>query len=82
MGSDPKGFQMDPALPSLQLTKQERDRFATYLEMEAKSDFLMAQQMLVVNPNDPMMKTMASKYRAQAIAATIVAQNLRKIEEG
>ncbi len=58
------------------LTAAERMRFAAYLEQEAASDEVMADQILKVGP-----EILAKKYRTEALAARIIAQKLRSIED-
>ncbi len=64
---------MDAALPRLLLTDQERDRFAAFCEMEAKSNEAMAEQ--IANIKAP--EVLAKKYRSEALAFKIVAGILR-----
>ena len=55
------------------LTPAERDRFATWLEQEAKTDKAMAEQAAKL----PGLKLMVSKYRAEAMAAQVISSKLR-----
>ena len=57
------------------LTAAERERFATYLEQEAATDEIMAEQVAKIGP-----EILAKKYRAEALAARVIAQKLRSIE--
>lgn len=61
---------------ALSLTLAERDRFATYLENEARTDEEMAEQMAKIGP-----EILAKKYRVEALAARVIAKKLRSIED-
>ena len=61
----------------ISLTQQERDRFALWLEQEVKSDDEMAKQLLQLNIND----LMARRMKQRVVAFSIVAIELRKIED-
>ena len=59
------------------LTPQERDRFAAWLEWEAKTDNGLVEQMAKLNLPEPMIK----RKRAMATAKMMVAIDLRSWEE-
>lgn len=64
----------------INLTQEERDKFATWLEQKADSDEKMALQTtkLDLGPGgDPIIKML----RAEALAARVIAKKLRGIEE-
>ena len=63
---------------SLLLTPTERNRFASWLEHEARIDEAMAKQMDKINVPEAAIK----KYLVEATAAIIIAAKLRSIEEG
>jgi hypothetical protein len=63
----------------IELTQQERDKFAAWLEHDAKSNRAMADQMLKMDPTGTM-GTLATKYKNEAAAASIIAAKLRSIE--
>lgn len=56
------------------LTSEERNRFATYLEREAETDEMMAEQLMKMGP-----EILAKKYRVESMAARVIAQKLRSI---
>ena len=58
------------------LTEEERERFATYLEEYAASDGALAEQLDKVGPH-----FLAKKYRAEALAAKVIAAKLRETHE-
>jgi hypothetical protein len=60
----------------LLLTAAERERFATYLEHEAQSDEMLAEQASNIGH-----EAFARKLRVEAIAARVVAGKLREIED-
>ena len=62
----------------LTLTQEERDKFAAWLEQEAKTDHEMANQMKTFGGNA--MEAGAQKYNTEAMAKEIVAKVLRSIE--
>ncbi len=57
------------------LTQQERDKFATYLEQESKSDADMATQVEKFGP-----EVLVKKLKVEAMAARVIAEKLRSIE--
>jgi len=59
------------------LTQEERDKFATYLAMEADSSEGMASQMEKTNLPSVVIK----KYKTEAMACRIVAQMLRSTHD-
>lgn len=61
---------------ALLLTRAERDRFAAYLENEARSDEELAKQVDKIGP-----EVLAKKYRVEALAARVIAKKLREIED-
>ena len=61
----------------ISLTQQERDRFALWLEQEAKSDETMSKQLEQLKGHDVMLKIM----KQRAAIFSIVASELRKIED-
>jgi hypothetical protein len=61
----------------INLSAQERDRFATWLEQEAESDDAMATQLGKLPGN---YEAMRSKWNAEALAARVIARKLRSIE--
>lgn len=61
------------------LTDQEREKFALYLEQDAASNRAMAAQMEKMDPTGTM-GMLATKYKNEAAAAMIVAAKLRSIE--
>lgn len=63
----------------INLTDQEREKFALYLEQDAASNSAMAEQMKKMDPAGAM-GMLAKKYKAEAAAAMIVAAKLRSIE--
>lgn len=67
---------MPVSYEALLLTPAERDRFAAYLENEARTDEVMAKQIDKVGP-----EILAKKYRVEALAARVIAKKLRSIED-
>ncbi len=65
------------------LTKEERDKFAAYLEESADTGMKMAEQIGKLNDRmeDRGMFAMESKMRAEALAAKVVAAKLRATED-
>ena len=63
----------------INLTDQEREKFALYLEQDAASNRAMAAQMEKMDPTGTM-GMLATKYKNEATAAMIVAAKLRSIE--
>ena len=63
---------------STPLSAQERDRFATWLEREAHTDKMLAEQLEKL-PSRP--EPMAKKYRVEGMAAQVIAQKLRSISD-
>lgn len=63
------------------LSDQERDRFASWLEQEAKSDEGTARQLegLARGPSDPT-HVLALKFRIEAGAAKVIAKKLRETQ--
>ena len=61
----------------ISLTQQERDKFAFWLEQEAKSDDDMSKQLENLKGNEVMVKRM----RQRATIFSIVATELRNIED-
>ena len=68
------GIEGSPPVPFL--TADERDRFAAWLEAEARSDTQMAEQCDKIHQPQ-----MAKVLRDYAIAAAMIARKLREIEE-
>lgn len=62
----------------LLLTDEERQRFAEWLEMEARSAAAMAQQLGKVGP--AVGEALSRKERLYAAAATLIARRLRETE--
>lgn len=62
------------------LTQEERDKFATWLEYQAKADHKMAEQIKDMRGPPSMAEVLAKKYRVEAMAKEIVAKVLRSIE--
>jgi hypothetical protein len=60
------------------LTQEERDKFATWLEQEAKSDDQMADQLNLLKGHDIMVKHM----KQRAMMFSLISIELRKIEDG
>lgn len=60
----------------ISLTQQERDKFALYLEQEAKSDGDMSKQLEQLNSHNMIIKRM----KQRAMIFSMVAIELRKIE--
>ena len=58
------------------LTNEERERFAAYLEQEARSDLAILEQMEKSN----MPAALIQKYRVEAMAAQVIAKKLRSTE--
>ncbi len=58
------------------LTQAERDRFATYLEQEAKSDEILLIQMRKILAPAPAVQTV----NVEMMAAKVIAMKLRSIE--
>ena len=58
------------------LTQAERDRFATYLEQEAKSDEILLIQMRKILAPAPAVQ----KVNVEMMAAKVIAMKLRSIE--
>ncbi len=58
----------------IQLT--QRDKFATWLEQEAESDSMMAEQLIQLKGHDAMVKRM----KQRAAIFSVVSTELRKIE--
>lgn len=63
----------------INLTDQEREKFAAYLEQDAMSNAAMAAQMEKMDPTGTM-GMLATKYKNEAAAARIVAAKLRSIQ--
>lgn len=62
------------------LSKEERDKFALYLDEQAKSDLLMAKQMESAPFLNPAMsRSFTQKYRTEAMAKQIVSKLLKEI---
>lgn len=61
----------------IDLTKEERDRFAAWLEQEAASDKGLLEQMEKL----PNMAAVISHRKNEIIAALLVARKLRSIED-
>ena len=61
---------------ALLLTPAERERFAAYLENEARADEALAEQISKIGP-----EILAKKYRVEALAARVIAKKLREIED-
>ncbi len=59
------------------LSQDERERFATYLEQQAKMDKDMAAQAKTLGAGG---KVIAKRYNVEAMAEEIVARKLRSIE--
>ena len=57
------------------LNDEERERFAVYLEGEAKSDLEIADQLEKMGQPSG-----AQKYRVEGMAAQVIAKKLRSIE--
>lgn len=57
----------------ISLTTEERKRFVVYLRVEAATNETLAEQ---IDKLGPMHMIMAKKYRAEATAATIIANKL------
>ncbi|HSX11540.1 MAG TPA: hypothetical protein VLF94_07500 [Chlamydiales bacterium] len=55
------------------LTPEERNRFATYLELDAESNFKIVEQMEKINTP----AFVIEKYKTDATASLIVARKLR-----
>ena len=65
----------------INLTSQERDRFAAYCMQEAESATQMAAQMVKGEMPAAVMETVAKKYRTEAAAHAIVGKYLTSGEE-
>lgn len=65
----------------INLTPQERDRFAVYCLQEAESANQMAEQVEKGGMSAAVMETVAKKYRTEAVAHAIVAKYLNSGEE-
>lgn len=63
------------------LTAQEREKFAAYCRQEAESADAMAKQMAKGGMPPPVMEAMAKKYRTEAMAHAMVAKYLVSWEE-
>lgn len=63
---------------AIMLTQAERDKFAAYLEQDARSDDQMGTQMEKLGGP---MAIMAKRYKAKAAAKLVVAMELRSIED-
>jgi hypothetical protein len=65
------------------LTKEERDKFAAYLEESADTGMQMAEQLCKLNDGmkDRGMFAMESKMRAESMAAKVIAAKLRATED-
>lgn len=61
----------------INLTKQERDRFAAWLIQEADNNDVLTEQMAKLPHTAPVV----SKYRAEALAFRVVAKVLNGIED-
>ena len=59
----------------IELTPQERDKFALYLEQRAESDLQISQQLETLG-HTPMIQ----KLKGEAMAAQVIAQRLRDTE--
>lgn len=62
------------------LSQRERDRFATWLEQEARDGAIMAANIEKMAGGAPTVMELAKKERAEALAAEIIAKKLRSIE--
>ncbi len=58
----------------MMLSFKDRDRFADWLESEAKADEMMLEQLEKL-PSRP--EQLVKKYRVEAMAARVIAQKLR-----
>lgn len=65
------------------LTREERDKFAAYLEESADTGMKMAEQLGKLNDGMKYrgMFAMESKMRAEAMAAKVIAAKLRATED-
>jgi hypothetical protein len=63
----------------IELTKEERDKFAAWLEQEARSNDEMARNCEKVKGLS--MEALAKKLKAEALAAVVVAKLLRRTED-
>ena len=62
----------------ISLTREERDKFASWLEQEAKSDDAMSKQLEQIKGHPVMIKIM----KQRVAIFSLVAIELRKIEDG
>ena len=60
------------------LTMQERDKFAAYLMQEIESDKLMMEQVTKLGPSGEML---IPKMKQNIVAAILIAKKLRDVEE-
>ncbi len=60
------------------LTMQERDKFAAYLMQEIESDKLMMKQVKKLGPSGEML---IPKMKQNIVAAILIAKKLRDVEE-
>ena len=66
---------------SILLSKEERDKFAAWCEMEATSDDAMATQLTKMMGMKNVEDLIAKRMKQRAMAYSIVALELRKIED-
>ena len=66
---------------SILLSKEERDKFAAWCEMEAASDDAMATQLTKMMGMKNVEDLIAKRMKQRAMAYSIVALELRKIED-
>jgi hypothetical protein len=59
------------------LTQAERDKFAAWLENEARTDMGMVEQMATIGTPDMVL----TRYRQEATAAMLIARKLRSIHD-
>lgn len=63
------------------LSKEERDKFAAYLDQFAESNELLAKQFDKTPIPQTAINMLAAKYRGEAVAAKVVANILRNTED-
>jgi len=62
------------------LSSQERAKFVSWLDQEAESDNGMAMQLELL-PDSVVTSVLFKKYKAESIAARMIAKKLRSIQE-
>ena len=65
----------------LLLTKEDRDRFAAYLERDAESANAIADLMAKSSLPKIVAEAASKRYREEAAAATLIARKLRATED-